>query len=65
MIDEGYVTRFDVFMTVLFAVVLWPIGLIMLIAYAFRDFDWNESVWESEEHERSKGHIFYTRSEEE
>jgi predicted ABC-type exoprotein transport system permease subunit len=65
MVDDGHITRFDVMQTIVFALIFWPIGFLMLIVFLMNEFDWDKTVWESEEHKRTKARIYTERSEEE
>ena len=65
MVDEGHITRFDIMQTIVFAVIFWPIGLLMLLVYLMNDFNWNKTVWESKERKRTKARVYAERSEEE
>jgi len=63
MVREGEIRLKDAIATFLLAGVFWPVGVILLVGYYADNIDWDRSLWESEEHKRSKGRVFYTRSE--
>jgi hypothetical protein len=65
MMREGEIRLKDVVATFFLAGVFWPFGLCMLLMYYADKINWERTVWESEEHKRTKARIYTERSEEE
>jgi hypothetical protein len=65
MVRDGEIRLKDVVATFFFAGVFWPFGLCMLLMYYAGKINWERTVWESEEHKRTKARIYTERSEEE